>query len=310
METHTHPSLPPSVAEFQAVLDRSVFRSLGAAIFDLAAERGDVYTQDFEAHLNLLRKAFPERPWPKWAVDGYVNLNKAILKEEMQFRKTGEYTATPDDLEQVTADVYGNESVMDRFYLVGLFCTYFLWPHHYRILEFYRREFLDAGVAPGRFMEWGVGHGLLSHEALKRWEAATATLVDLSEFSLSFTKRLLDAAAPGRKAEYICDDVLTLPETTPAERIVCSELLEHVPDPGLLLQRLRAALAPGGMAYLTGAVNAPQPDHVFLFRSDRELLDMTEQYGFRVRCHLTACHPDRENDKTPPTVVAMVVERL
>jgi len=81
-----------------------------------------------------------------------------------------------------------------------------------------------------------------------------------------------------------------------------------VPDPDRLLERLRAALAPGGSAYLTGAINAAQPDHVYLFTSDEQLFRLMEKHGFRVRAHLMACHPNRQAERAPPAVVAMVVE--
>jgi SAM-dependent methyltransferase len=309
MSTDTGRPLPRRLAEFHARLDRSVFRSLGAAVGGLADQFGAEYLDDFESHLELLRSAFPEKPWPDWAVQGFVNLNKAILKEEMHFRQTGQYAARPEDLERVTEEVYDNEEVMERYYLVGLYCTYFLWPHHYRILRFYRQSFLQAGPPPARLAEWGVGHGLLALEALRRWPAAGAALLDLSRFSLAFAERLLNAAGVGERCQSRLGDVLELPDLPRVDRLICSELLEHVPDPGRLLDRVREALAPGGLAYLTGAINAAQPDHVYLFTSDEQLLGMLRDHGLTAREHLTACHPSREHEARPPAVVAMVVER-
>jgi ubiquinone/menaquinone biosynthesis C-methylase UbiE len=308
MDNRSGTLLPKLVSEFHGRLHRSVFRSLGAPIFDLAQQHGDRYLQDFERHLDLIRSAFPDKPWPDWAVQGYINLNKAILQEEMHFRETGQYAAKPEDLERVTEAVYDNEDVMNRFYLIGLYGTYFLWPHHYQILEFFRRSFLQDGPAPRHMMEWGVGHGLLALEALRQWPAALATLVDLSKFSLDFAARVLAAGDVSRRCETRQGDVLQLEALPPAERIICSELLEHVPDPDGLLDKLRGALAPGGIAYLTGAINAAQPDHVYLFTSDDQLLQMVEAHGFTIRAHLTACHPNRQNDQNPPAVVAMVVQ--
>jgi ubiquinone/menaquinone biosynthesis C-methylase UbiE len=310
MDTQSGITLPPLVSEFYGRLHRSVFRSLGAPILNLAEQHAPGYLPDFERHLALIRSAFPDKPWPDWAVQGFINLNKAILQEEMHFRETGQYAAQPEDLKRVTEAVYDNEDVMDRFYLIGLYSTYFLWPHHYRILDFYRRSFLQEGPAPRQLMEWGVGHGLLALEALRQWPAARATLVDLSKYSLAFAARLLDAAGVRMRCESRQGDVLQLGPMPPAERIICSELLEHVPDPDGLLDKVRGALAPGGIAYLTGAINAAQPDHVFLFTSDQQLLRMVESHGFKIRAHLTACHPNRAAEEMPPAVVAMVVESI
>ena len=300
--------LPRLVSEFRARLDRSLFRSLGAGIADLANQYGEAYCQTFESHLELLRLAFPEKQWPEWAAQGYINLNKAILKEELSFRQSGQYAAKPEDLQRVTEEVYDNEAVMDGYYLVGLYCTYFLWPHHYRIFEFYRQSFLQVGPPPKQMMEWGVGHGLLSLEALQFWPTARATLLDLSKFSLAFAQRLLQAGQVGERFRGRQGNVLELTEFPQTDRIICSELLEHVPEPDRLLEQLRGALAPGGLAYLTGAINAAQPDHVYLFTSDEQLFRMIENHGFVIKAHLTACHPNREGTHNPPAVVAMVVE--
>jgi len=231
-----------------------------------------------------------------------------ILKEEMHFRQTGEYAAKPDDLERVTEDVYDNEDVMDGYYLVGLFGTYFLWPHHYRILDFFRRSFLQTGPPSQRLAEWGVGHGLLTLEALRQWPEARALVVDLSKYSLGFAGRMLGSAGVAGRCDSRQGDVLKFTDLPTADRIICSELLEHVPDPGLLLDRLRGALAPAGLAYLTGAINAAQPDHVYLFTGDRQLFRLLEDHGFAIKASLTACHPNREGDENPPAVVATVVE--
>jgi hypothetical protein len=102
METTSGPSLPTLVSEFHTRLRRSLFRSLGAPILDLAEHYGQAYLQDFERHLGLLRSAFPVKIWPDWAVQGFINLNKAILKEELSFRQTGQYTSKPEDLQRVT----------------------------------------------------------------------------------------------------------------------------------------------------------------------------------------------------------------
>src|SRR2546421_2940399 len=126
MEPRALPTLSPRIAEFHGRIDRSLFRSFALPIFDLAREYESDYLTCFENRLDLLQRAFPEKPWPDWPALGFINLNKAILKEEMFFRETGKYSAASHDLQRVSNDVYDNEGVMDGYYLVGLYCTYFL----------------------------------------------------------------------------------------------------------------------------------------------------------------------------------------
>ncbi len=298
-----------SLSDFKASLDSSLFRTLGKGMDIIHAEFGSDYLSDFDGHLRLLRRAYPERPWPAWPANGYISFNRMVLKEELAFRESGTYSAGADDMDRITADIYGSDQVMDGYYLVGLYATYFVWPHHYRMLNYYRRSFLGAEEGEAtRFAEWGVGHGLLSAAALSRWPDARGWLFDLSAHSLGFAKRLLDAAGHAGRCEFVQGDVVTEPDLPMVDRLVCSEVLEHVPRPDLVLERVRAALAPGGRAFLTAAVNAPQADHVHLFRSDEDVFAMAVAAGLAVRSHLSVAHPSRADDPCPPEVVGMVVE--
>lgn len=294
---------------FQSTLQESLFRSLGSGIRQLDQDFGAAYLDDFSAHLDLLRAAHPERPFPAWPVNGFIAFNRMILKEELAFRATRAYSATAADIGRITTDVYDNDEVMNGYYLIGLYLTYFIWPHHYRMLRYYRNEFLsDDCPQEGGFAEWGVGHGLLSLAALRRWPAARGWLFDLSAHSLAFARTLLGAAGLAERCVFVQGDVLTAEDLPVVGRLVCSEVLEHVPDPALVLRRVRECLAPGGRAFLTAAVNAPQADHVHLYRSDEEVFAMVREAGLVVRSHLSVVHPNRHNDPTPPSVVGLIAE--
>jgi hypothetical protein len=299
------------IRDFRNQLERSIFKSLSEPIGELEGRFGETYSLDFEEHLGLLRRAFPDRKWPQWAADGFIRFNKEILREEIQFRQSGEYSARPEDFDRIVENTYNNTDVMDRYYLVGLYCSYFVWPHHYEILSFFREAFLNAdSKEPETMSEWGVGHGLFSLLALRRWTQAKALLLDVSHPSLSFSEAILNAAGCMDRCSAQVGDVTQGPDGSPVDRLICGELLEHVPEPGLLLDRIHRTLKPNGLAYLTGAVNAPQSDHVSLFRSARELTALVEQRQLRITRQLAVCHPQRLKEQNPPMVVAMVVERI
>ena len=297
-----------SLSDFKASLEGSLFRSLAKGVTAIRAEFGPAYLADFDSHLRLLRRAHPERPWPAWAVNGYVSFNRMVLREELAFRERGAYSAGAEDMGRITADIYDSGAVMDGYYLVGLYATYFVWPHHYRMLDYYRRGFLgaDAGEASS-FAEWGVGHGLLSAAALSRWPAARGWMFDLSAHSLGFARRLLDAAGHAGRCAFVQGDVAADPDLPVVDRLVCSEVLEHVPRPDIVMERVRDSLAPGGRAFLTAAVSAPQADHVYLFRGPEDVFAMADAAGLTVRSHLCVVHPNRADDPSPPRVVGMVV---
>ena len=298
----------PLVSALQDGLNKTLFGASASAVEGLHADYGDAYLADFERSLDLLKKAFPENEFPSWAVRGFQRLGSTILREEVAFKQTGHYSASVEELQSLKDDFYGNPEVMEGYYLVGLYCTYFLWPHHYQLLRFYRDAFLSPSHDPqGLVMEWGPGHGLLSVEALGRWTNSPSLLIDLSPQSLDFSKAILGACGAGARVETRLEDVLAAPDLPRASRIICGELLEHVPDPKALVGRIRDSLEAGGLAFLTGAINAPQPDHIFLFRSEDELLRLVEDGGLSVHAHLTVRHPSRAGDDNPPEVTAMVV---
>ena len=60
------------------------------------------------------------------------------------------------------------------------------------------------------------------------------------------------------------------------------EVLEHVEHPLLLLDSLRKCLADGGHAFVSVPVNAPEKDHIFLFRSLEEVEHVIIQAGFKI----------------------------
>jgi 2-polyprenyl-3-methyl-5-hydroxy-6-metoxy-1,4-benzoquinol methylase len=300
-----------ALQEFRDHLRKSLFSVLGDSIETLQTEFGDAYSDDFAEHLGLLQQAFPDKPWPKWAVDGYIRFNKEILREERSFLESGEYAAQPEDFDRIVEETYDNAEIMERFYLVGLYCSYFIWPHHYEVLSFYRNSFLGVGDSePATIAEWGSGHGLYSLEAMRRWPQAHAALADISSHSLNFSKELLAAAGVADRCSYRLGDVTASPNETPVDRLICGELLEHVPDPGRLLGQIRASLKPGGIAYLTGAVNAAQSDHVYLFRSPEDVTKLVEAHGFQIRDQLAVSHPNRSADQDPPQVVAMLAQTV
>jgi len=302
------PTRYPAVGDLKRALDQSFFKTLGKGVEILSADFRDSYLADFEKHLVLLRRAYADKSWPNWAASGYVAFNRMIIREELAFRKSGVYSAGADDIERITTEIYENADVMTGYYLVGLYLTYFIWPHHYSMLRYFKNEFLAPGDGEVRnFAEWGVGHGLLSLSAMARWRQAEGWLVDLSEHSLEFARRVLAASDHADRCRFIHADILTM-NLACVDRLVCSEVLEHVPNPGAVLERACQALAPTGQAFLTAAVNAPQADHVYLFEDEGEVLEMVNAAGLKIRSHISVNHPHRRNDERPPRVVGMIVE--
>ena len=106
-----------------------------------------------------------------------------------------------------------------------------------------------------RVLDVGCGGGLLS-EALAR-EGAQVTALDLSPDLIEIAK--LHLLESGLKVDYRLQSVERLAEETPGafDAITCMELLEHVPDPGLVLAACEKLLKPGGRIFLSTLNRTP-----------------------------------------------------
>jgi len=106
-----------------------------------------------------------------------------------------------------------------------------------------------------RALDVGCGAGLLS-EALAR-EGAQVTALDLAPELVEIAKlHLLESSL---KVDYRLQSVEAIAEQMPAQfdLITCMEMLEHVPDPGSVLQACANLLKPGGRLFLSTLNRTP-----------------------------------------------------
>jgi 2-polyprenyl-6-hydroxyphenyl methylase/3-demethylubiquinone-9 3-methyltransferase len=111
-----------------------------------------------------------------------------------------------------------------------------------------RLAFIDeiAGIAGKACVDVGCGGGLAS-EGLAERRAESVLGIDLSEELLQVA-RLHAAGTRLDNLDYELTDAEALAEARPGQfdLVTCMEVLEHVPDPGALVQALGRLVAPGG----------------------------------------------------------------
>jgi 2-polyprenyl-3-methyl-5-hydroxy-6-metoxy-1,4-benzoquinol methylase len=295
------------LAEFRAGLQKSFFRFLDAPVGQLLAKYGASFATEADRYLGVLRDTYPERRWPDWCVDSFVRWNREIIREERAFAADGRYSREGSDFADVVADVYSKPEVMEGYYLSGLYLSYLCWPHHYELLRFFRRRFVEGLSGEGEVMEWGVGHGLFTLVTCQCWPRLRARAYDVSPSSIRFARRLLERQGVG-EVTFIEADVLAA-SIPPADFLICGELLEHVPQPDLLLAKAAAALRPGGWLFLTGAINAPQVDHLFRFAAPQGITSLVERHDFAVIAAELLTHPNRRGAAAAPQVLALVAQK-
>ena len=106
------------------------------------------------------------------------------------------------------------------------------------------------GKAPGRMLEVGVGEGFsLEYFLARGWDARGLDFTDdgVREFFPHLSERLVLG-----DAFTLLDQVIAGGETF--DLVICNNVLEHVIDPMGLLDRLKAIVAPGGLARIADDV--------------------------------------------------------
>ncbi len=214
------------------------------------------------------------------AASSYNRMTMDFLREQIRFSKTGIYC--PDDARSAEQNVYSQPGVM-RYYMVGLFLSYLLWPNHFEIIRFFK-DYLKEAPAVERYLEIAPGHGLFAVEAIRRFPGLDATLLDISETSIRVTSEILAAfqAAPPR-LRFINGDFLSVPiEGNDFDFISMGEVLEHVHDPAGFLGRACRLLRRRGAIFMSTCANCPAIDHVYNFRNADEIRDVIRSSGLSI----------------------------
>ena len=193
---------------------------------------------------------------------------------------------------------------MATTYLPGLLLAWYLWPHHYRQLQFFKTFVHDmARSGAEKFAEVATGTGIYSRMALQGAQSAVGVGYDISPASCAFTERHIRKFGLGERYETRLQNVLE-DATESVDWLISVELAEHIPDPMVLYRALRKTLNPGGRAFIATALNAPNSDHLYLYRTGNEIMDHLHEAGFHViQSQFNSAYPG----KTPPTVAAFVV---
>jgi cyclopropane fatty-acyl-phospholipid synthase-like methyltransferase len=202
------------------------------------------------------------------------------MRLQVAFERELKYKAKTH--EQAASEVYFNEQHMMQEYLPGLLISHFLWPHHYRQLQFFESAFVQPMRLAGAtsFMEVGIGTGLYSSLLLRKLPKVIGIGLDISPSSKRFTEAQMKALNLDNRYHVLLRDVTTSPMEPKANWLVCVEVLEHLDDPVAFLRGLRRNMEPGARAFITAALNAAHTDHIYLYRNANEVLAQLIEAGF------------------------------
>lgn len=238
---------------------------------------GETWATEFEQVIGSL---FSSTEALVAAVKGYATFAMQSMRLQAQFERELKYKAKTH--EQAASEVYFNEQHMMQEYLPGLLLSHFLWPHHYRQLQFFDSAFIQAMRVAGAtsFMEVGIGTGLYSSLLLRKLPQVTGRGLDISPSSKQFTEAQMEALNIANRYQVELRDVTITPMEPKASWLVCVEVLEHLDDPVAFLRGLRRNMEPGARAFITAALNAAHTDHIYLYCNANEVLAHLVEAGF------------------------------
>lgn len=241
---------------------------------------GNDWARDFEEELATFFAGDHEAL--RKATDGYGAFALDAMKLQKRFDKDGCYINK--SYADVAKAVYHSADYMFDLYLPGILLSQYAWPHHYRQLLFFRERFIKLAISEQTklFFDVGVGTGFYSKEMLRLLPDVTGRGYDISEHSLAHTSKMLDRWKLLNRYDPRRQNILSYDESTLADAIVSVEVLEHLENPPEFLAGLRRMLKPGGIGYITAAINAPNADHIYLYRSGDDVAAEIEGAGFSI----------------------------
>jgi 2-polyprenyl-6-hydroxyphenyl methylase/3-demethylubiquinone-9 3-methyltransferase len=105
------------------------------------------------------------------------------------------------------------------------------------------------GLAGKRVVDIGCGGGILT-EAMAQ-KGAQVTGIDLAELSLKVARLHLHESALEIDYQLISAEAFAAQNAAQFDVVTCLEMLEHVPDPGAIIDAAARLLKPGGRLFLS-----------------------------------------------------------
>jgi len=242
------------------------------------------------------------------AVTGYAKFSLEAMKLQMRFQKTRQYESA--SYADANNQVYQNRDYMFNLYLPGIFISHYLWRHHYKQQIFFDDLFLpEISKNNSLFFDIGIGTGFYSKRMLEK-TSMKGVGFDMSPHSIEFTQALIKSHGLNDRYSTRLEDICNVKDEVQADVIINVEVLEHLEDPQGFLNCLMAMLKPGGHAFIAAAVNAPNEDHIYLYRSGEEVAKHIEESGLRIIHHsYDFAYDPRQKDELVPVNAVFIAKK-
>lgn len=210
----------------------------------------------------------------------YLKMIRDMRAEGLYFYKHGKYRC--DNQYIANEYVYSRPEVM-TYYMNALLVSQVMWKHHFNIFMHFQSnlKMLFKEKSNINILDIGPGHGFFSYLVKKEFpEYEKIDIVDISETSLEMTKKII--GFDGDKIKYTKKDIFEYDDSNKYDFIVLGEVLEHLDEPNKILIKLSKLLKTNGLLWITTPTNSPALDHVYLFKTKEEVLNLINDSGLEM----------------------------
>lgn len=244
----------------------------------------------FDELLNMIFDYFSSQMIsPSLLAIDYLKMINDMRKEGIYFLKNGVYSCENQSV--AYEKVYSRKDIMS-YYMNALLISQILWKHHFDMFIYFRESLKKYYKKSDEIsiLDVGPGHGFFSY--IIKTDVPNffkLDIVDISESSLIVTKQII--GDKNEKIFFFKEDIFNFDSPHKYDLIILGEVLEHLDNPIEILQKLSNLLSENGVLWLTTPTNSPALDHVYLFKSKEEVVDLITLSGFDVT-DLLGCYSE------------------
>ena len=191
------------------------------------------------------------------------------------------------------------------FYPVVTHFTFALQPSAVARLKFVKRVVESIMVEHAVVADLGCGAGVMLCDVLMRRPLWTGHGLDISQAAVDYAKRLAQHKGVAERASFTTGNIAGLPYTDGSlDLVIASEVIEHTPDPQLVLREIARVLRPCGHLILTMPMESHTPAHLQSLHRVEDLHLMCETAGLSIRRTEPRWHLDFSDDRKHVFVLA------
>lgn len=181
--------------------------------------------------------------------------------------------------ESARAEIYEQD-----FYPVVTHVTFALQPSALARLKFVRDVVSHMPSRRACVADLGCGAGVMLCEVLKMRPVWRGYGLDISPAAINYAQSLAHYKGVAERINLRAGDAAQLPYADKSlDLVICSEVIEHSPQPERVLREIARVLRPRGQLILTAPLESHTPAHIHTLSDEEDFRRLCEDAGLHIR---------------------------